>query len=652
MFRCVSLSAVVETCVAFLRERRGQVAITFGLSAIPAVVVVGSAVDYSRAVQQRSNLQQASDATALAIAHTYLTKTSTSSSLSGPTQKYLSGVMNTVAPSTSTVTVGGFTGTPGAATLQSITLSNNNTRMCIATALIVNTQMVGIIGVNNMKVGTTSCADVGGTYEIAMVLDNSYSMSESLGSQTKMDALHDAAEALVDVMIPDGTTTPTSAISLVPFNALVNVGTSRTASFLDTTGASSLNWRVIQKPLWVTTPSRLTLFDSIYTDSTKKKTVAWGGCVEDRPNNQYSSLGNDSTNYLTTDTAATTGDSLFVPYFAPDDPGNVNASSPDSTYTYYYENFTDKTINSSSNTVYKFLNSYISDSGYKDNDVGSCTGSDSYSTADAKATNIYPKSGMTMACKYKGAVMPSASLQRQWFNLSNGPNESCSTPAITPLTTNKTTLKTQIEAMDPEGLTNLATGFMWGWRTISPVFNPFPITSPPVIGQQNPKAYNFGPPSNKKVIILMTDGFATWSPMIFPASYGLGTMGLNNLYKSAYESYGFQAENRLANYSTTCPATGSSTANTGSGFVSSWNSFRCQMDNVLLEGCTNAKNAGVTIYTVGFSTSQSPIDQEGINVLKGCATSASFYYQAADGAAITSAFKQIAASIANLRLSN
>lgn len=659
------LRVLSRTMRSFASERKGQVAITFALAFIPALTMAGAAIDYSRAVAQRSNLQQAADATVLAIAHTYLTPQVTGATLTAPTQTYLTGVMGSIAPNPSnTKTVNGVTATPNAATLDGAPiLSQSNTSMCINTMMIVPTQVMTIVQIPYVAVRAQACSQVGGTYEIAMVLDNSYSMSESLGSGTKMDALHTAATNLVNIMIPSGVKVPTAAISLVPFNALVNVGTSRTASFLDVNGQSSLNWKEVSKPSWTSQPSRLSLFDTVG--------VAWGGCVEDRPNNLNSSTAPDHVNYMTTDVAASSSvaDSLFVPYFAPDDPGGISSNSG-STYGigYLYNSFSDCNSysgnggngNCSSNkTSYSFQNSYLTDLGQKSTNLSNCTTANF--TADNAAANTYPGSGMTLACKYyKNVVASSTNNLNQWFGLGVGPNADCTTPAITPLTTNSTTLTSAINAMQPTGLTNLGTGFMWGWRTISPTVNPFPISSPAAIGQQNPKTYVYGPPSNTKVIILMTDGYNTWSPIITtasqqyinPATQTGYTFGISNPYKSAYEAFGFMSENRLANYNAatnsdgTCPTPITDLTN-----ITNYTGFRCQMDNMLLESCNNAKAKGIYIYTVGFSIANDAIDQEGINALTACATSPSFYYQASDATSITLAFQKIAASITNLRIS-
>ena len=78
--------------------------------------------------------------------------------------------------------------------------------------------------------------------------------------------------------------------------------------------------------------------------------------------------------------------------------------------------------------------------------------------------------------------------------------------------------------------------------------------------------------------------------------------------------------------------------------------YRAQMDAALREACSNAKAAGVHIYTVGFSVSSNPIDATGINVLQTCASSASNSFIANDAGGIVSTFQQIANNILSRRL--
>lgn len=604
------LAELYQCASKFLKDRKGQAAITFGIAAVPLLIAVGSAIDYGRAVTARSALQQATDATALAIAHGYLSITSTSLTLTTPTQTYLTGAMNSPAPSGVTVTYNGVTGTVNAATLNNISLSQNNTELCIKTTMIIPTMVMSIARFTYMTVGANACAQSGQTYEVALVLDNSGSMAELAGGQSKMASLITAASQLVDILIPSGTATPTTAISVTPFTALVNVGPNTAASYLDTLGQSSIHWQNFHRPngtSWKPT-SKFDLFNAM-------KSQSWGGCVEDRP---YP--------YITTDTAASSSvpDTLFVPFLSPDDPGATTSSSTG------YSCYPASGSCGYSVPPYIFYNSYLSDSG-SSTTVGNCTAGSAYASADnATGTgsdgvyNQYSGSGMTMVCKYKGSTV--SSLNRG-TGLLTGPNYLCSSQQLTPLTTSNSSLKTAIGNMVAGGSTNLATGFMWGWRTISPVVNPFPTASILPIGQQNPKSYNGNVPVNNKIIILMTDGFNSW------------TSNPYSPWQSTYESFGYYVNNRLSNYASGC--SGSSTTSS---------TFRCQMDAVTLEACTRAKAAGITIYTVGFTISSDPIDAQGISLLKSCASDPSKYYQASDGTGIVSAFQQIASAIQNLRL--
>ena len=64
------------------------------------------------------------------------------------------------------------------------------------------------------------------TYEIALVLDNSGSMSSSAGGKSKMDAAKEAAKKLVNIMLTSPNSKGRTEISLVPFTLSVKVGAS------------------------------------------------------------------------------------------------------------------------------------------------------------------------------------------------------------------------------------------------------------------------------------------------------------------------------------------------------------------------------------------------------------------------------------------
>ena len=448
-----------------------------------------------------------------------------------------------------------------------------------------------------------------------------------------------AAKKLVNILIPAGQTTPQVAISIVPFNSLVNVGANQvSSSILDKNGSSSIHWQNFHRPQ--AAAYRPTSKFDLFSDM---KNTTWGGCVEEPP-----------PPYTTTDQtfSTSTADSMFVPYFAPDEPGDNDTSSGFSCYP------TDSKYCGKQVPPNIFFNSYLadvtnaSDIG-SNNTLGVCNKSTkaadtAYKTADDASPsfsednqkNFYPSAGATMVCKYKGST-PNvlAGIYGSQVNATTGPNFLCNSQPITPLTTDQDYLTKAntgpIDSMVAQGSTNLATGFMWAWRTLSPKVNAFPTSSSAAIGQQNAKSYTAGPPANQKVVILMTDGQNTWLPSPY------------SQWNSQYESFGYTVNQRIASYIGKSGAVPGSSACGGTTLTS--DNGNCALDNVFLEACANAKNNNIIVYTIGVSAKAGDVDE---NVLKACATapSASHYFPVSDDASMTAAFQTIAASILSLRL--
>jgi hypothetical protein len=199
----------------------------------------------------------------------------------------------------------------------------------------------------------------------------------------------------------------------------------------------------------------------------------------------------NTNNYDINDTPSSTStpDTLFDPWFAPDESDLDN---------YAYGQYDYRTRTS------PFPNNYLNDEG------GSCTGTN----ALVKATDAV-KQGRV--CKYKGVTPNTYG--------GTGPNFLCTTTAITPLTNTRATLNSAVAALAANGNTNILEGLMWGWRTLSPAA---PFTEG--------KAYNA--PNNKKVIILMTDGVNN-----------LGGSELSDLNHSNYSSYGYAIKGRVGSSS-------------------------------------------------------------------------------------------------------
>ncbi len=201
-----------------------------------------------------------------------------------------------------------------------------------------------------------------------------------------------------------------------------------------------------------------------------------------------------------------------------------------------------------------------------------------------------------------------------------GPWSNCAASAIVPLTTDRSVIEAGIDAMAARGSTVLPEGLMWGWRVMSP-------------NMPYPEGASYTDKKWRKVLVFMTDG-----------ENDVGA-GLNTLNGSYYTAYGFAtaptAKNRF-----------------GSTNASSANS---QLDSKLTTACTNLKaNAepredpknkaktipSIEIYTIAF---QAPAAAK--TLLKSCATSESYYIDAANGTELKDAFKAIGARLKTMYLS-
>ena len=165
--------------------------------------------------------------------------------------------------------------------------------------------------------------------------------------------------------------------------------------------------------------------------------VAWGGCVESRP-----------WPYDVQDTppSIATPNTLFVPYFAPDESDKDNYA----------------------------VNDYMLD----------------YPTTSA-VTDYRTRQGQTT--KYSKNVILQKGRISSNIPYLYGPNSGCELQPITRLTTSQSTLTNAINAMTIVGDTNIAMGLVWGWHLLSPNA-PFAEGVP------------YDDKNTRKFVVLMTDG--------------------------------------------------------------------------------------------------------------------------------------------------
>jgi Flp pilus assembly protein TadG len=381
----------------FGADRRGNVAMLTTLAIVPLTIASMGAVDITRGVAAHVELQDALDAAALAAGRSGATD---NASLQATGDRVLKQNVSDSADFTVTDT--------------SFKIGDSGQVVASASATYQST-FAALSGGQGHISASTEVTRANSILEIALVLDNTGSMNDSLGrGGSKISLLRTAASNFVDTMSSAAKASSVAnsiSISLVPFSNTVRVGEKyKTETWIDQTGASPINNEIFTTSKGVTQKAnRFDLFKALGT--------TWGGCVESR-----------QAPYDIQDTAPTTSTpaTLFTPFFAPDEADNVVDRRGQ-----------------------KQDNDYVKDP-IKENGVtldwwGQQGSIAKYSTRPTETLNTYSGPNTTI-----------------------GPNAGCGMQAVQRLTTDFSALKSAIGQMVAVGDTNIPMGLVWGWHTLSP----------------------------------------------------------------------------------------------------------------------------------------------------------------------------------------
>ncbi|RWC54957.1 MAG: TadE/TadG family protein [Mesorhizobium sp.] len=525
----------------------------------------------------------------------------------------------------------------------------------------------------NQKISfnVTSEVRLKNTLEVALVLDNSGSMTTTgTGSgQKRIDLLKTAAKQLVDTLAKQAAMIKQVdrpvQFGLVPFAASVNVGPGNgNASWMDTEGLSpvsneNFDWSTLNAADkyaqqsngiwykrgsgWGTDEGQMLTRFSLYRDMKvvtnhervkgSKRVVcdqynsnstcsdshdeydyidtygpfaSWQGCVEARPypynvNDAAPSGGSANTGIEVGDPAT-----MFVPMFAPDEPGNHWRLTQDP--------------DEAAPTTYGAINSWWND------DPTSSTGQ----------TRLRNMAKYFQPRPINAPALPAG----------NGPNYSCSTNPITPLTdvsaaTGLTAIKAAIDLMQPDGGTNVPEGMAWGWRVVS---SGEPFT------QGRPETER----GNDKVVIVLTDGANTYYT---PSSLNYSDSADS---KSIYASYGYLNPGYNG---TSVGRLFMGTSSAIGQFDYSNGNYTNALNEQMATLCNNAKAANIMVMTVALDLSTTKTsDQAAIAALKSCSSNSRFRKDPTDaskpaklfwnatGATLSNDFKEIGNELSNLRV--
>jgi Flp pilus assembly protein TadG len=194
----------------FKTDRNGNVAILFALSLLPALGGMGAAIDYSLANAQRTAMQAAIDATALALAKQMPL---TQAQLDSRGMDFFNANLGSTVVNNVQLTIVPSTG-----------------KLNLTATGTYAPKMVSVLGVNAFPIGAKAEAKWGiGKVEVALALDNTGSMSWS----GKMTQLKIAANNLLDTLQAAAPTPGDAKVAIVPFNYQVKLSTSyRNASWI------------------------------------------------------------------------------------------------------------------------------------------------------------------------------------------------------------------------------------------------------------------------------------------------------------------------------------------------------------------------------------------------------------------------------------
>jgi Flp pilus assembly protein TadG len=196
------VSSVAKKMKKFPKDQAGNVGILLGLSIIPLILAAGSAIDYSRIANAKSNLVSALDSSALYAA-----------SLTGKTE----AEMTTLAQNYFNQN---YTNTSDAPAGE-ITLHNYADKVTVSGTVDVKTWFMSVASITHIAVPAQSeVMKSGSSIEVSLVLDQTGSMSGQ-----KLTDLKAAAKNFIDTVVWTDQNPYYSKVALVPFTFAVNPGT-------------------------------------------------------------------------------------------------------------------------------------------------------------------------------------------------------------------------------------------------------------------------------------------------------------------------------------------------------------------------------------------------------------------------------------------
>lgn len=485
------LRRIARALARFGRARDCNVAITFALTLIPMLAMVGAAVDFSRANAIKASLQAALDSTAL------MSSKNAASLTAGQIQTNAQSYFNALftRPEAKNVTIAASYSTDGGSSV------------VVTGTADMDTDFMAILGFKTITVAGTSTAKWGSArLRVALVLDTTGSMADD----GKITALKSATKDLLTQLKSAASTNGDVYVSIVPFSRSVNVGA----------GNYSASW--IDWSEWDSAPAYMATWLS---NSTNKSIWDQAGPNDPCPFNSsqtgFGCVNSPVDGASSTNTIPSSG--TYAGYICPGvDSGGKDGTKGGFDYPGCYKS-----------TTYSSTGSTATCTGHSN---CSCSGSGGSRTC--KTNNGYFEHTWTANAHstWTGCVADRGSATAPGTNADD--DQTATAPSTGDITTryparqdtycptavlglsyNWTAMNSAVDALNPNGGTNQPIGLVMGWHSLVGIG---PFTAPP----KDPNyTYN-------EVIILMSDGLNTWDRWYGNGS-SVSTSVDNRMYSSS-----------------------------------------------------------------------------------------------------------------------
>ncbi|MHB2267291.1 TadE/TadG family type IV pilus assembly protein [Aliihoeflea sp. PC F10.4] len=253
----------------FVQSRSGNFAILAGVAIVPLCLAAGLAIDYSRHLSAQKHLQEMVDATSLSLA---ASREKDQSKLERLATDFLAGNQNV----------------NRVQHVRLDQLKSTDDDVDIAASGTIPTTFMALAGYETLNVRASALAEraVNGQVEVSLILDNTFSMSDSVGGKRRIDVLRTASKKLIDELLKEAD--GAARIAIVPYADYVNVGTQyrgapwlKVAADYSTSSTSNPPPRTCERR---TTRTRCvrnepTYSCPYYVDGVEKPKTCGGGCA-------------------------------------------------------------------------------------------------------------------------------------------------------------------------------------------------------------------------------------------------------------------------------------------------------------------------------------------------------------------------------------